>query len=150
MSPFPCMKNTLSTVCLYVPSARSVLRFCMIRKRAAYACRTNLWITATISWRLFAFISYTETCCLRGSHTRAHVHFRWFQTRGHVRFRWFQTRAQCACMLPLVSDTRACVVRSPPNISSKTCHRTLWAALRSHRPCCQVAENSAKQIKRWC
>ena len=50
-----------------------------------------------------------------------------------------------ACTLPLVSDTRACVVRSPPNISSKTCHRTLWAALRSHRPCCQAAENSAKK-----
>ena len=50
-----------------------------------------------------------------------------------------------ACTLPLVSDTRACVVRSPPNISSKTCHRTLWAALRSHRPCCQAVENSAKK-----
>ena len=50
-----------------------------------------------------------------------------------------------ACTLPLVSDTRACVVRSPPNISSKTCHCTLWAVLRSHRPCCQAAENSAKK-----
>ena len=36
-----------------------------------------------------------------------------------------------ACTLPLVSDTQTCVVRSPPNISSKTCHRRIWAALRS-------------------
>ena len=31
-----------------------------------------------------------------------------------------------ACTHPLVSDTQTCVVRSPPNISSKTCDRGLW------------------------
>ena len=36
VSPFPCTKNTLITVCLYLPSAHSVLLVCMVRKKAAY------------------------------------------------------------------------------------------------------------------
>ena len=55
-----------------------------------------------------------------------------------------------ACTLPLVSDTQTCVVRSRPNISSKTCHRGLWSALRSQgrrQSSCQVAEHSAKKIQ---
>ena len=81
VSPFPCRKNTLCTVCVYVRSAHSVLRVCKMRKRSAYACHTNLWMIATISWWVFAFVSYTETCCLRGSQTRAQQGFRWSQTR---------------------------------------------------------------------
>ena len=50
-----------------------------------------------------------------------------------------------ACTLLLVSGMQTCVVRSPPNISSKTCHHTLWVALRLNCPCSQAAENFAKK-----
>ena len=45
------------------------------------------------------------------------------------------------------SRTCFCVVKRRQIISSGSCHRTLWAALRSQgrpRTCCQVAENSGE------
>ena len=60
---------------------------CLYDMEAAYACRTiqsNLWITATISWRLFVSFSYTETCSLRGSQTRTHERFHCMVSDTHM------------------------------------------------------------------
>ena len=110
VSPFPCTKNTLSTVCVYVRSAHSNLRVCMMRKRAAYACRTNLCITATISWRVFAFDRTRKRAAyvgLRHAHIKASAGLR-----------------HAYATLSLLS-------RRVVNVSSRSCHCVLWAALRS-------------------
>ena len=59
-------------------------------------------------------ISYLETCSLRGS-----------QTRTHERFAGLR-HAYASLSLLLHR-----VVKSPPNISSRSCHCALWAVLRS-------------------
>ena len=55
--------------------------------------------------------SYRETCCLHGSH--------FLDTPAWTLLLVSDTHA---CVLPMVSDTQTCIVRSPPNISYKTCH----------------------------
>ena len=55
--------------------------------------------------------SYRETCCLHGSH--------FSDTPAWTLLLVSDTHA---CVLPMVSDTQTCIVRSPPNISYKTCH----------------------------
>ena len=133
MSPFPCTKNTLSTVCVHVCSTCRFLRLCQRRNRVVSAFQKNLSMPATV---------HSAEDCLR-----LFVH-------GNVLLTWVSDTQ--AWMLPLVSDTHACtlllvsdmqtcVVRSPPNISSKTCHHTLWAALRLNCPCSQAGENLAKK-----
>ena len=55
--------------------------------------------------------SYRETCCLHGSH--------FLDTPAWTLLLVSDTHA---CVLPMVSDTQTYIVRSPPNISYKTCH----------------------------
>ena len=83
MSLFPCTKNTLITVCVYVRSANSILRVCILWKQVAYAYQKNLSMPATFKRQLFAPFSYTETSCLRGSQTCMHERFHWSQTHIH-------------------------------------------------------------------
>ena len=54
---------------------------------------------------------------------QAYVHVS--QTRPHEHLRWSQTRIRIS-----FSSLRR-VLKSPPNISSRSCHCALWAALQS-------------------
>ena len=106
-------KNMLITVCVYVRNAHSVLRVCMIRKRVAFAYLNTGNIQKTIVCTFF-------------------IH-------GNVQLMWVSDTH--AWTLLLVSDMHTqlfpfaracfCVVKSPPNISSISCHCALCAALQS-------------------
>ena len=62
MGQFPCWKIRQQTVCVCVRNAHSIFHLCVRQKWATYAYRTNLWMPATISWRLVAHF-----------HTRKHA-----------------------------------------------------------------------------
>ena len=98
------MKNTLISVGVYEHTAHSVLCVCMTQKWAAYACRTNLWMPATISWRLFAHL-----------HTLMNIS---------------EGLSNAYAALSLLARLLCC--KSLRDISSGSCHGVLWAALRSH------------------
>ena len=134
MSLFPCTKNTLITVCVYVRSANSILRVCILWKQVAYAYQKNLSMPATFKRQLFAPFSYTETSCLRGS-----------QTCMHERFHWSQTQIHNYTSLSLLARR---VVKSLPNISSRSFHCALWAALLSQGQVARWQKIFGKKLER--
>ena len=99
---FPCTKNAPIPVCVYSSSACSVLRVCMTWKRAVYA--------------------YCKNLCIR-QHA-ASVGF------VHARMNVSAGLSDANATLSLLARLFLCCVRRK-NISSRSCHSALWAALRS-------------------
>ena len=111
--PFPCTKNTPISVCVYIRSAHRA--FC-VRKRAAYACRKNLWIPASISWWLLA-----HSCTWKHAASMGLRHARMNVSAG----------LSDACSTPSLLLRMFPCCKSRRNISSRSYHCALWVALRS-------------------
>ena len=97
-----------------VRSTCSVLRVCMTRKQTVYAYRKNLWMPATISWRLFA-------------------HFRTWKHAASVGLRHASMNVSVGlCIAYTTLSLLVCLFpcwKSRRNISSRSCHWAPWAAL---------------------
>ena len=106
-------KKTPISVCVYVPSAHSVLRVFMIRKRA-YAYLKNLLTPVTISWQLFAHFYIRKHAASMG------LGF----ARMNMSAGLSDAYATPSLLLPMFP-----YCESWQNISSRSCHSALWVAL---------------------
>ena len=93
----------------------SVLRACMTRKRAAYAYGTNLWIPATISWRLFAHFCTRKHAASMGLR-HASMNVSAGLSDAYATSFFFLRLFLCSV--------------GRQNVSSTSCHWALWAALQ--------------------
>ena len=137
MSPFPCKKNTLITVCVYVCSAHSVLHVRMTRKRAAYA-----------QWRIvqmFEYRQHSEDDCLRLFHTRKRAAYMGLR---HASMNASAGLRHAYATFTLLSRLFLCSIKPAKIISSRSCHCALWAALRSQGRCPSMLPGSGKFCKK--